>query len=113
MGAAAAVGAGAAKARDAAGSGLQRLVWRIQDTLPRRQPGARRVTAATSRMETQRRAAVALLAFIVVAGGLALGVYAVAGQQSPTEPLQSLTIAQKAFNEAQNGRSQVAVRGST
>ena len=111
VGAAAAMGAGAAKARDAAGSGLQRLVWRVQDTLPRREPGSRRVTAATSRMETQRRAAVALLAFIVVAGGLALGVYAVAGQQSPTEPLQSLTIAQKAFNEAQEDLAQVSGPG--
>jgi len=86
-------------------------VWRIQDALPRRAPGSRKVTAATSRMETQRRAAVALLAFVVIAGGLALGVYAVAGQQSPTEPLRSLSIAQAAFKEAQDAMAQVSGPG--
>jgi hypothetical protein len=62
-------------------------------------------------METQRRAAIAVLAFVVVAGGLALGVYAVAGQQSPTEPLQSLTIAQRAYQEAQDDLAQVSGPG--
>ena len=107
VGAAAAVGANAAKARDAAGNGFQRFVWRLQDLLPRRHPGKRKVTTATSRLEMQRRAAVALLAFIGVAGGLALGVYAVAGQQSPTSPLASLTIAQAAFREAQSAVDEV------
>ena len=80
VGAAAAVGAGAAKARDAAGTGIQRSVWRIQDLLPRRRTRTRKVTAATSRMETQRRAAFALLAFIAAASALVVGVYAVGGQ---------------------------------
>ena len=111
VGAAAAVGVGAARARDAAGSGFGRFVWRIQDLLPRRKPGSRKVTAATSRMETQRRAAVALLAFIAVAGGLVLGVYAVAGQQSPTEPLRSLSVAQRAFQEAEEAAASVSGPG--
>jgi hypothetical protein len=111
VGAAAAMGAGAAKARDAAGNGFQRAVWRIQDLLPRRRPGSRKVTTATSRMETQRRAAVALLAFIAVASALAFGVYAVAGQQSPTSPLASLTVAQAAFREAQDAVGQVTGDG--
>ena len=111
VGAAAAVGVGAARARDAAGSGFGRFVWRIQDLLPRRKPGPRKVTAATSRMETQRRAAVALLAFIAVAGGLVLGVYAVAGQQSPTEPLRSLSVAQRAFQEAEEAAASVSGPG--
>ena len=38
-GAAAAVGVGAARARDAAGSSFGRFVWRIQDLLPHRKPG--------------------------------------------------------------------------
>src|SRR3954449_2201419 len=54
---AAAVGASATRARDAAGNGFQRAIWSLQDLLPRRQPAKRKVTAATSRMETQRRAA--------------------------------------------------------
>ena len=36
---AAAIGAGATRARDAAGNGFQRLVWRIQDHLPHRRRG--------------------------------------------------------------------------
>ena len=110
-GAAAAVGAGAAKARDAAGSGFGRFVWRIQDLLPRRKTASPKVTAATSRMETQRRAAVALLAFIAVAGALVLGVYAVAGNQSPGEDLRSLTVAQRAFEDAQEAVASVSGPG--
>ena len=111
VGAAAAVGVGAARARDAAGSGFGRFVWSIQDKLPHRRPGSRKVTAATSRMETQRRAAVAILAFIAVAGGLVLGVYAVAGQKSPTEPLRSLSVAQRAFQEAKEAAASVSGPG--
>jgi hypothetical protein len=111
VGAAAAVGANAAKARDAAGNGFQRAVWRIQDLLPRRKTGKSKVTTATSRMETQRRAAVALIAFIAVAGALAVGLNAVAGQQSPTQPLASLTIAQAAYTAAQDAVGQVSGDG--
>ncbi len=109
--AAAAVGAGAAKARSAAGNGFQRLIWRTQDALPQRSPGSRRVTAATTRMQAQRRAAVALLAIILLAGGLALGVYAVAGQQSLTPPLASLDAAQRAFQEARDNLAAVSGPG--
>jgi hypothetical protein len=101
VGAAAAVGAGAGKARNAAGNGLQRFVWRIQDALPRRGPASRKVTAATSRMETQRRAAVAVLAFVTVAGGLVIAINAFAGQQPLTGRLESLSVAQAAFKSAQ------------
>jgi hypothetical protein len=109
--AAAAVGAGAAKARSAAGTGFGRFVGRIQDLLPRRRTAPRKVTAATRRMETQRRAAVALLAFIAVGGGLVLGVYALAGQQQPTGRLESLTVAQKAFQDAQEAMGAVSGPG--
>ncbi|HYO43476.1 MAG TPA: hypothetical protein VES19_09800 [Candidatus Limnocylindrales bacterium] len=111
VGAAAAVGAGAGKARSAAGNGFQRFIWTIQDALPRRRPGSRRVTAASSRMETQRRAAVAVLAFIAVAGGLVFAIYAVAGQQQPTEPLRSISVAQKAFQDAQEAVGSVTGPG--
>ena len=78
---AAAIGAGATKARSAAGNGFERAIWRLQDMLPRRKTGARKVTGTASRMETQRRAAVALLAFVAVAGALVFGVYVAAGQR--------------------------------
>ena len=84
--AAAAVSAGATKARSAAGNGFQRSVWRFQDLLPRRRQASRKVTPASSRMETQRRAAVALLAIIAVVGALVLSVYAFGGRSSPSRP---------------------------
>jgi hypothetical protein len=112
VGAAAAVGAGAAKARDAAGTGIQRSVWRIQDLLPRRRPPNRKVTAATSRMETQRRAAFALLAFIAAASALVVGVYAVGGQHGqPGESIRAMTVAQRAFEAAQEAVATVTGPG--
>ena len=72
---AAAIGAGATRARSAAGngfgarSGASRTCFRVAG------PAARKVTGAASRRETQRRAAVAVLAFVAVAGALGLGVY--------------------------------------
>ena len=97
---AAAIGAGATRAKSAAGNGFQRAIWRIQDLLPRRKTGARKVTGTASRMEMQRRAAVALLAFVVVAGALGLGVYAVGGQPQRLDAIKSLTAAESAFDAA-------------
>ena len=97
---AAAIGAGATRARSAAGNGFERAIWRLQDLLPRRRSGSRKVTATASRMEMQRRAAVALLAFVAVAGALVIGVYAVGGQRTPTNAIKSLNAAQTAFDSA-------------
>ncbi|MCJ7709260.1 MAG: hypothetical protein MUQ32_00355, partial [Chloroflexi bacterium] len=108
---AAALGAGATRARDAAGNGFQRFVWRIQDRLPHRRLGERRVSTTSSRMETQRRGAVALLAFVAVGGALALGVYAVGGQRQPTEAIRSITAAQEAFQAAQEALDAVSGPG--
>ena len=104
---AAALGAGAQRARSAAGGRLERAVWWLQDLMPRRRPGVRRVRAATSRLEMQRRAAVALLAFVAVATVLGIGVYAVGGQKQPSEAVRSLTTAQRAFDAAQAAYAQV------
>ena len=107
---AAALGAGATRARDAAGNGFQRFVWGIQDRLPQRRIGGnRRVSTASTRMETQRRAAVAMLAFVAVAGSLVLGVYAMGGQRQPPEAIKSITAAQQAFEAAVKALG--AVRG--
>ncbi len=108
---AAAVSAGATKARSAAGNGFQRSVWRFQDLLPRRRQASRKVTPASSRMETQRRAAVALLAFIAVAGALVLSVYAFGGQKQPIEAIESMTVAQEAFQAAQEAVDSVSGPG--
>ena len=108
---AAAIGAGATRARSAAGGGLQRAVWAVQDLLPRRRPGVRRVTGATSRLETQRRAAVALLAFVAIATALGIGVYAMGGQKQPGAAVKSLTTAQRAFDAARAALDQVTGPG--
>ncbi len=68
---AAAVQQSARQARDAAGGMVGSWFARAQDLLPLRgAPGERRVTTISSRRETQRRAAVAVLALVVVAGTL-------------------------------------------
>jgi len=108
---AAAIGASATRARDAAGNGFQRFVWWIQDHLPHRRRGATRVSTASSRMETQRRAAVALLAFVTVGGALALGVYAVGGQRTSTETIRSFKAGQQAFEAAQKALAAVSGPG--
>jgi hypothetical protein len=77
----AAVSAAAGNAREGLGSAAQRLVARLQDFLPRRRPAYRRVTPLASRRETQRRAAIALIALLVVVGGLAMSVWAFGGQR--------------------------------
>jgi len=101
---AAAVGDGAARARDAAGNGLQRAVWKIQDALPKRNPATRKVSSTSARVETQRRAAVAFLAFVAVAAVLVGGTYVVGGFKSPKSPgqvIESANAAQQAFTAAQ------------
>jgi hypothetical protein len=75
----AAVSSGAQRARSAAGSAAGGLVARLQDLLPRRGPRYRRVTPAATRRESQRRAAVAVLAFVAVASVLGIGLWVVGG----------------------------------
>ena len=109
---AAAIGAGATKAKSAAGNGFERAIWRIQDMLPRRKSRpSKKVTGTASRMEMQRRAAVALLAFVAVAGALVFGVYAVGGQRQPLDAIPSLTAAKSAFEAAQEALDSVSGPG--
>ena len=78
-------------------------------------PGARpapaRSPATASRMETQRRAAVALLAFVAVAGALVFGVYVVGGQRQQPGSIPSLTAAKSAFETAQEALDSVSGPG--
>ena len=97
----AAVQASAFRARAAAGGALERLVVRLQELLPRRRTAYRRVTPAAAKREMQRRAAVAILALVVVSGGLFTVVWAVGGQ-NPGQELASLTVGEAALRTARD-----------
>jgi hypothetical protein len=105
------VSAAAGNARTAAGGALERVVVRAQEFLPRRKPVYRRVTPLASRRETQRRAAVALLAFLVVFGGLGLGVWAFAPIGQGTDAISSIDAGQRALDTARTNLRQVTGQG--
>jgi hypothetical protein len=102
----AAVQASAFRARAAAGGALERLVVRLQELLPRRRTAYRRVTPAAAKREMQRRAAVAILALVVVSGGLFTVVWAVGGQ-NPGQQLASLTVGEAALRTARDNLGKV------
>ena len=102
----AAVQASAGRARSAAGGLLGRIVGRVQDLLPRREPVHRRPNPVATRRAAQRRTALAVLAFIVVVSALGVGVY-VLGAPSQAGQLDSITAAQRAFQQAQSDVNQV------
>jgi len=107
----AAVQAGARQARTAAGNAFEQLVVRLHDFLPRRSTAFRRVTPASARRETQRRAAVAILAFIVVAVGLGMAVYVTGGGTTPRGPFSSVAAGQQALQAARANLSRVVGPG--
>jgi hypothetical protein len=105
-----AVSAAAGSARSAAGNAIERSFARVQDLMPRRKPVYRRVTPLSSRRETQRRAALAVLALVVVVGGLGLGVYAFGG--NPTSgAISSVNAGQKAVDQARADLAKVSGSG--
>ncbi|HEY6056837.1 MAG TPA: hypothetical protein VIV06_02345, partial [Candidatus Limnocylindrales bacterium] len=106
----AAVQAGARQARGAAGGLFARLVWRIQDLMPQRGPRYRKVTPMSSRRESQRRAAVALLAFVALVGVLGFGIWALVPGPK-TADLTSLTVGQRALEAARSDIGQVFGEG--
>src|SRR3954447_25972770 len=106
----AAVSASAGRARAAAGGVFARTLTRVQDVMPHRRAAYRRVTAASSKRETQRRAAVAVLAMVAVIGGLAGVVYSVGGQ-SPSGPLASVTAAEAALRTIRTNLGEVFAPG--
>jgi hypothetical protein len=105
-----AVTAAAGNARTAAGGAIERVVERVQNVMPRRKPAYRRVTPLSSRRETQRRAALAVLALVVVVGGLGLGVY-VFGGNAPEEAISSVNAGQKALDQAKADLAKVTGPG--
>ena len=105
-----AVSAAAGNAKTAAGSAIERGFARVQDLMPRRKQALRRVTPLSSRRETQRRAAVAVLALVVVVGGLGLGVYAFGGN-STQGAISSVNAGQKALDQARADLAKVSGSG--
>lgn len=107
----AALGQGASRARDAAGGALERAVFRLQDLLPQRRAAYRRVTPLSDRREAQRRAAVAILAFVVVVAGLGTGIYAFGGSRSPGQAIESLSVGQTALETARENLGEISGPG--
>ena len=101
-----AMSAAAGSARVAAGGAVQTVIRRAQELLPRRKPAYRRVTPLATRRQTQRRAAVALLALLVVAAGLGFGVY-VFGGQGKQEAIRSANTGQAALDKAKEDLAKV------
>jgi hypothetical protein len=106
-----AVSAAAGSARLAAGGAIERAIVWIQGLMPQRKPAYRRVTPLASRRETQRRAALAVLALIVVVGGLGLGVYVFGGNGSPKEAISSVNAGQQAIDAATSDLAKVTGAG--
>jgi len=94
----AAVSSGASRARSAAGHAAGGAIRRLQELLPRRGPRYRRVTPAATRRESQRRAAVAVLAFIAIAATLGVGLWLVGGSDSGV--IDEVTAGEKALEIA-------------
>jgi len=106
-----AVSAAAGNARIAAGGALERAVAWAQGLMPQRKPAYRRVTPLASRRETQRRAALAVLALVVVVGGLGIGVYAFGGNGSPEEAIASVNAGQQAVEQVREDLAKVSGPG--
>jgi len=105
-----AMSAAAGNAKTAAGGVLERVVGRVQDVMPRRKTAYRRVTPLATRRETQRRAALAILALVIVVGALGLGVYAFGGN-APQQAISSVNAGQKALDQARADLAKVSGPG--
>lgn len=111
VGGVAAVQSGATRARDAAGGVLGRLFARVLDALPARSPGSRRVTAATARREMERRAAMAILSFVIVVGALGAGVFLLGGHTPTGNVISSVRAGEQALAAARDDLSHVTGPG--
>ena len=98
-GAAAAVSDRAIAARDAVREGFSGMVGRVLDLMPRRRTSYRRITPSTSRLESRRRAAVAVLAFIGVITVLGVALWAWNPLRAET-PIEQVTSGEAALAAA-------------
>ncbi|HET7676484.1 MAG TPA: hypothetical protein VFK38_01375 [Candidatus Limnocylindrales bacterium] len=108
-GAATAVQVRARDVRSAVSGGLYALFDRLTDLLPRRRTRYRRVTPLASRRETQRRAAVAVLALLGVVTGLAVVAWLLGGALSaPTDRvIEGANLGERALAAARERVGQV------
>jgi hypothetical protein len=107
----AAVQASATRARSAAGGLFTRIVNRAQDLLPHRRTAYRRVTPAAAKRETQRRAAMAILAFVVVMVSLGGALWALGGGGGGIKALSSVAAAEAALQTINESLNQVFAPG--
>jgi hypothetical protein len=107
----AAVQASATRARSAAGGFFTRIVQRAQDLLPHRRTAYRRVTPAAAKRETQRRAAMAILAFVVVMVTLGTALWAFGGGGGGIKALSSVAAAEAALQTINDNLNQVFAPG--
>ena len=100
-GAGAVVSDRAIAARAAVREGFSGMVGRVLDLMPRRRTSYRRITPSTSKLESRRRAAMAVLAFIGVITilGIALWVWNPLRVETPIEQVASGEAALAAANE--------------
>lgn len=107
-GAASAVQDRAVAARSMVREAASRGVDRILDLMPHRRATYRRMTPVTSRRETQRRAAVALLSFIGVVAVLGVALWYWGGPLRGREnPIEQVTAGEAAYRAAQQKVEQI------
>jgi hypothetical protein len=107
----AAVQAGASRARDASGAVFTRVIHRAQEILPHRRTSYRRVTPAAAKRETQRRAAIAILAFVLVLSGLGTFVFAFGGTGTGKDALASMAAGEAALRTITTNLDEVFADG--
>jgi hypothetical protein len=103
----AAVQAGARQAGAAAGGMLASLLRQAQDLMPRRRTPYRRVTPLSARRDLQRRAAIAVLVFVTVVGGLGMGYWIISGSGASGRVISSANAGQAALDRARSNLERV------
>jgi hypothetical protein len=106
----AAVQTGARQARRTAGGWADRSIGWLQDRLPRRATAYRRVTPLATRQERQRRGAMAIIAILIVAGGLGVAVW-LAGGSGQHQDVASFTAGEKSLDDAKAAIAEVWAPG--
>ncbi|MEO6350304.1 MAG: hypothetical protein ABIP53_06600, partial [Candidatus Limnocylindrales bacterium] len=104
-GAASAVSDRALSARLAVRDGISRLVGGVLNLMPRRRTAYRRIGTTANKRETQRRAAIAILAFIAVVAVLGVGVVVLNPFRQDT-PISDVTQGEAAFADAKSKADQ-------
>ncbi|HSH22018.1 MAG TPA: hypothetical protein VK992_05370 [Candidatus Caenarcaniphilales bacterium] len=107
-GAASAVQDRAIAARSRIGESVSTSVGSLLDLMPQRRTKFRRIRPATGRRETERRAAIALLAFLGVVAVLGIGLWYWGGPGRLREnPVSQVSVGEAAFRDAQQKVAQV------